>query len=95
MGGNQEGPPKVGETYNEVVVGVVGLAPSRHDKGVVEGNDNNLVNALGLEFGDLARETRDVVGLAGGSEGTGDGDNDYLFVLEFCRLLVHQLHSCL
>lgn len=73
-----------GIAYDELVVDVVGLAPGGHDPGVVAGNDDDLVDALGLELGNLVDEAGDVVGGAGGGEGAGDGDEDDLFVLELC-----------
>lgn len=74
-------------THNEVVKALVGLAPSRHDEGVVERDHDNLVDTLGLELGDLGDEAGDVVGLAGRGEGTGDGDEDDLLVLELCWIV--------
>ncbi len=63
---------------------VVGLAPGGHDPGVVAGNDDDLVDALGLELRDLADVAGDVADLARGGEGAGEGDEDDLFVLELC-----------
>lgn len=80
-------------TYNVLVVDAVGLAPGRHDKGVVAGNHDNLVDALGLELVNLAREAGDVVDLAGRGEGAGDGDENDLFVLELCGQV--PLSACL
>lgn len=70
---------------DEVVLDVVGLAPGRHDPGVVESNDDDLVDTLGLELV-LLLDVRGQVGdLAGGGEGTRDSDQNDLFVLELCE----------
>lgn len=67
---------------DEVVPDVVGLGPGGHDKGVVVGDDDDLVHALGLE-GLAVVDVRGEVGrLAGGGEGSGDGHEDDLFVPE-------------
>lgn len=42
-----------GGTHDEVISDAVGLAPGGHDIGVVGGNDDDLVDALGLEFVDV------------------------------------------
>lgn len=70
------------ETYDEVVCNTVGLAPSTHDKGIVVGNDNDLIDALGLQSVLLFEKGRDVLLGASGREGTGDCDQDNLLVLE-------------
>lgn len=80
-------------THNEVVKSLVGLAPCRHDEGVVEGNHDNLVDTLSLELGDLGGEAGDVVGLAGRGEGTGYGDEDDLLILELCSIVKRRLLS--
>lgn len=68
---------------DEVVLHTIGLAPSRHDPSVIEGNNNNLVYTLGLELLLVLDERGDVGHGAGGSEGAGNGDEDDLLVLEF------------
>lgn len=70
------------KTHDKVVGNLVGLAPGGHDPGVVVGDDDDLVDALGLEGVLVLDEGGDVVGGAGGGEGAGDGDEDDLFVLE-------------
>lgn len=70
--------------YDELVVDLVGFAPGGHDPSVVGGNDDNLVDTLALELRDLVDEAGDVVDLAGGGEGTRDGDKDDLLALELC-----------
>lgn len=72
------------QTHNVVVRDAVGLGPRRHDKGVVGGHDDNLVDAGLLEGLPLLEEGRQVLLGAGGREGAGDGDHDDLFVLELC-----------
>lgn len=71
-------------THDEVVGDVVGLAPAGHDVGVVVGEEDDLVNALGLELVLLRDVAGKVGGGAGGSEGAGEGDDDDLLVLELC-----------
>lgn len=71
-------------TYNEVIGDPVGLAPGGHDIGVVVGDDDDMVDALGLEGGLLIDEGGDVPLGARGGESTGDGDDDDLLVLELC-----------
>lgn len=75
-------------TYNGVVGDVVGLAPAGHDELVVVGNEDDLVNALGLNLLVLLDVRGQVVGGAGGGEGTGDGDDDNLLVLGVCTALL-------
>lgn len=70
------------KTHDEVVLGVVGFAPGRHDEGVIGGNHNNLLNTLGLEGLDVLDKAGQVVGLACGCESARDGDEDDLLVLE-------------
>lgn len=74
-------------THNELILDTVGLAPAGHDVGVVESNDDNVVNALGLESLDIGGVGGDVGAGAGGGEGTGDGDEDDLLALELCEAL--------
>ena len=69
-------------TYDGLIEGLVSLAPSRHDKGVVVGNHDNLVNALGLELRSLGDEAGDVVDVAGRCESARNGDEDDLLVLK-------------
>lgn len=71
-------------TYNAVVGDAVGLGPAVHDKGIVEGNNDDLVNALGLDLVDVLGVGRNVGAGAGGGESPGDGDEDDLLVLELC-----------
>lgn len=72
------------ESHDELVLDAVGLAPGRHDEGVVVGNDDDLVNALGLELVGVVDVRGDVGGRAGGREGAGHGDEDDLLLLELC-----------
>lgn len=71
-------------TYNAVVGDTVGLSPAVHDKGIVEGNNNDLINTLGLDLVDVLGVGRNVGAGAGGGESTRDGDEDDLLVLELC-----------
>lgn len=75
----------VGGENDEIVLDVVGLAPGGHDKGVVVSNHDDLVNTLGLEGLAVVDVCGEVRGLAGGGEGTGDGDKNDLLLLEFWR----------
>ena len=74
---------KKGKAYNRIVVDAVRLAPRRHDEGVVEGDEDDGIHALGLEFVQVGQVRGDVLFLAGRGEGAGDGDQDYFFVGEF------------
>lgn len=78
----QDEEKKIKKTHDEVVLGVVGLAPGRHDEGIVGGNHNNLLDTLGLEGLNVLDEAGQVVGLACGCESARDGDKDNLLVLE-------------
>ena len=62
----------------------MGLAPGRHDVGVIVGDDDDVVDALGLECGLVLDVSRQVRGLADGREGTGEGDENDLFVTKLC-----------
>lgn len=68
--------------YNKVILGVVGLAPGRHDKGIVEGNDDDLINTLGLQSLDVVDEAGDVVDRASRRKGTRNGHEDDLLLAE-------------
>lgn len=39
-----------GRTYNVIILDAVRLAPCRHDEGIIGGNEDDLVNARGLEL---------------------------------------------
>lgn len=69
-------------SYNLVVDDAVGLAPSRHDKGVVVGNEDDEIGTALLELVKLLNVARQVVGLAGWRKGAWDGDEDDLLVLK-------------
>jgi hypothetical protein len=70
------------KTHDKVVLGVVGLAPGRHDEGVVGSNHNHLLNTLGLEGLDVLDEAGQVVSLACGCESARNSDENDLLVLE-------------
>lgn len=72
-------------TYDGLILDTVGLAPARHDVGIVVSQADNLVDALGLELGELGDVAGDVVGGAGRGESTGQGEEDDLLILELCR----------
>lgn len=74
-----------GNTYNGVVSHAIGLGPARHDKGIVEGDDDDQVNALGLNLVDGLGVGGNVGAGAERGESTGDGEKDDLLVLELCR----------
>jgi hypothetical protein len=57
-------------TYNELVVDTVGLAPAGHDVGVVVSENDDLVNTLLNELVLVLLEAGDVAGTACRSEGT-------------------------
>jgi hypothetical protein len=69
-------------------VDTVGLGPTAHDKGIVVGNDDNIVNTLGLELVDVLKIRWDVGGTAGRGESARHRDKDDLLVLEFYSELV-------
>lgn len=73
------------EAYNLVVDDTVGLGPAGHDEGVVEGNNNDLVNTLGLDLVNVFGVGGDVRAGAGGGESARDGDENHLLVLKLCR----------
>lgn len=73
-----------GRTYDGAIGNGVGLAPARHDEGVVVGEEDDLVNALGLELVLVLDVRRQVGSGAGGGEGAGDSDYDDLLVGELC-----------
>lgn len=72
------------ETHDLVVGNTVGLGPAAHDKGVIYSDDNNLINALGLDLIDVFQVGRNVRARASRCEGTWDRDKNNLLVLEFC-----------
>lgn len=72
------------KTYDGLVLDPIRLAPGRHDKGVVVGDEDDGVDALGLELVQVGQVGGDVLLLAGRGEGARDGDQDDLFVLELC-----------
>ena len=74
------------QAYDVVALDAKGLAPGAHDKSVVGGDDEDLVDAFGLELVDVLDEGRDVPLSAGRGEGSGNGDDDDLLVLELCRV---------
>jgi hypothetical protein len=75
------------KTYNSVIGDTVGLGPTVHDKGIVDSNDDDLVNALGLDLVNVLDVRRNVRATASGSESTGDGDKDDLLVLELYSIM--------
>jgi hypothetical protein len=50
-----------------------------HDKGVVNGDTDNLIDTLGFELFVEFFVTGQVIGRAGGGEGAGQGKHHYLF----------------
>lgn len=71
----------LGRTYHEIIARAVGLAPGGHDVGIVEGNDDDAVDALCPELGLVVQVRREVGSLARRGEGAGDGDDDDLAAL--------------
>lgn len=88
-----EGSAVVGGEDDGLVLDAVGLAPAGHDEGVVVGQANDLVDALGLELGELGDVAGDVAGRAGGGEGAGEGEEDDLLVLELLAGVVLDGHA--
>lgn len=83
--GRSSGGEREGNLAHHIVIShAVGLAPRGHDEGVVEGDDDDLVDALLLEGVAVVEVRGQVGGLAGGREGAGDGDEDDFLVLELC-----------
>lgn len=66
---------------DDFVAGVAaeGFSPGSLNKWIVGRKNNDLINALGFELGNLLDIRRNVVGGTSGSESSGDGDNYYLF----------------
>lgn len=81
-------------THNGVIGDTVGLGPAGHDESVVESNDDNQVNTLGLELVDVLGVGGDVRARAGGGESTGDGDENDLLGLELCSMGAGHVNSC-
>lgn len=72
----------VGHEENLVICNAIGLGPTMHDKCVVDSNDDDLINALGLDLVNVLDVGRNVRSTASRSESTGDGDNNDLLTLE-------------
>lgn len=72
----------VGHEENLVIGDAISLGPTVHDKCVVDSNDDDLVNALGLDLLNVLDVRRNVRGTASRSESTGDRDEDDLLALE-------------
>ena len=70
-----------GKPYDVVVLDAVGLAPGTHDPVIVAGDEDDLVDALGLELVLVLDVRDDVLLLARRGEGAGDGDDDDLLLL--------------
>lgn len=75
------------DTYNLVIGDTISLGPTVHDKCVVDSNDDDLVNALGLDLVNVLDVRRNVRGTASRSESTGDRDEDDLLALELYRTI--------
>lgn len=73
------------KTYEEAaVLKPVGLGPSRHNESVVVSNEDNLIDALGLELIHPGRVGRNMGGLARGGKCAGHGDYNDLLAFELC-----------
>jgi hypothetical protein len=68
-------------THNEIILNTVGLAPGTHDPVVIGGDEDDLVDALGLELVLVVDVRGDVLLLACRGEGPRDGDDDDLLLL--------------
>ena len=69
---NEEWTKAGSEAHKEIVVDAISLAPRGHDPSIVEGNDDDLVDALGLELLLVVDVGGEVRGLASRSESTRD-----------------------
>ena len=77
------GEGRVAHEQDLAVLGAaVDLAPCIHDEGVVGGDDDDEVDALGGELVLVLEVRRDVHGLAARGESAGDGDEDDLLAGE-------------
>ena len=77
------GEGRVAHEQDLAVLGAaVDLAPGVHDEGVVGGDDDDEVDALGGELVLVLEVRRDVHGLAARGESAGDGDEDDLLAGE-------------
>jgi hypothetical protein len=74
---------RVEGTYNIVILDTIGLAPRTQDKRIVECNDGYGIDALALECAQVVDVAGEVLGGAGGSEGTRDGEDDDFLVGPF------------
>lgn len=73
-----------GCTYNRLVEDSVRLSPGAHDEDVVGGNNDYLIDALGLDLVQIRDIRRDMLILAGRREGARDSYENDLLVLELC-----------
>jgi hypothetical protein len=78
----------VAEEQDIVALDAIDLAPCIHDPGVVRRDHGNDVDALALQLRQLLDVGGQVVGLAAGGEGAGDGNEDDLFARPFFRGIV-------
>lgn len=58
-------------------------APAAHDEGVIGSNNSDYINTLRFERIVVLKITRQVVGVAGGSERSGYGEQDDFLALPF------------
>jgi hypothetical protein len=73
------------QSYNIVILDVIGLAPRAHDEGVVEGNAGNDIDALALQLGQILDEARKMLGGASGGEGARHGEQNHLLISPLYR----------
>ena len=67
---------RVGQEEDVIVLDTVGLAPGTHDVGIIDGNDGDDIDALGLELGKLLNVLGHVSGRADGGKGTWEVQSD-------------------
>lgn len=71
-------------TYNGFVEDSIRLSPGAHDKDVVGGNNDYLIDALGLDLVQIRDVRHDMLVLAGRREGTRNSYENDLLVLKLC-----------
>lgn len=75
------------KTHYLLVTDAVRLAPGGHHPGIIAGDEDDLIDALGLEVVEVGKVRGEVLLLACWSECTGDCDDYNLLVLELCMYL--------
>lgn len=81
------------DTYNIIVLDSLALTPSAHNKGVIESNDGDVINALGFDLLQVLGEAWHVTSMAAGREGAGHCEEHDLLVRPFLGGVVGDGHA--